>query len=309
MRRQKDSHKAVTKPTLDVLYSHGRLEDISFLAVRRFLAMVAIEFNVNCYLWEWPGFHFSSGSPNPDTIVEAGEAAFKYVTGKNGNEVVLMGHSIGTGAVLQMATEGIVPASGLLRGVAIRAPMTSVCGILCPSRMCCCCPISSHRSCCQCFGLRSLADSCDAVRNIDIIGEVTTPVFIMHSADDELIPYQHSELLAAECEVDVTLWRMERIPPYKHPDHPTKGGKLHPEFVVQFTAFLDKCRGSAMEASGLSAAEVKFTVSEPVNGEAGGDGGGGLKDPLIPRPHQEMDGISGARSGSDVGEETRLLPK
>ena len=299
--------EAFPKPTIDILYTHGRLEDISFRAVRRFLAMLAIQFNVNCYIFEWPGFHFSTGSPTPDSIVEAGEAAFKYLCDKNSNGIILMGHSIGCGAVLQMATSGIAPASGLLRGVAMRAPMTSVCGILCPSSMCCCCAEAAHRSCCRCGGWRALADSCDAVRNIDLIEHVACPVFIMHSKADELIPYQHSQLLAAECE-DCTLWWMEREPPYKHPDHPTKGARLHPEFVQLFAAFLDRC-GGALEGSGLASAEVKFTVSDEASGEVEAPEHRGFGRRLSSEgasAHHEMGGTAGS-STVDVGEETSLL--
>jgi len=86
--------------------------------IRSFLAVISAKFNVNCYLYEWPGFHYATGYPTEDTITEAAEAAFRHIAERNGNHIILMSHSIGSGPSIRLAAR--YSSHHLLRGVWIR---------------------------------------------------------------------------------------------------------------------------------------------------------------------------------------------
>jgi len=189
---------------------------------------------VNCYLYEWPGFHFSTGTPSEEGVLDAGEAAWDYLTALPNSAqrgIILMGHSLGSGPCVTLATSDHVRQSGRLAAVVMRAPVTSMCAICCPCpRLCCCCPSGAHRACCSCFGQREVAQCCDSFRNIDKISDVSVPVFLMHSKADEVVPFEHSERLRDLCVGKVTLWVLETR---RHADLP----RFDP-FAAKFGQFL-----------------------------------------------------------------------
>jgi len=180
--------------------------------------------------------------------------------------------------------------------VILRAPMTSICGILCPSRLCCCCPTEVHKSCCSCFGNRSIAGSCDAVRNIDLIGDVRVPVFFLHSKDDEIIPWQHTELLAEHTRTETSIWWMVRPGEqgYRHPEAPLYQGSLHPEFSARFADFLVKCCGSTKQEGtcSLSVGEVSLKGLDHQSAEEGD--GGRMRTPVASAAGMCSDDLNGA---------------
>jgi len=131
--------------------------------------------------------------------------------------------------------------------------MTSVCGMICPMNKLCCSCLGRRKdpSCCGCGGVRWLAESCDSHRNIDRIGEVTVPIFIMHSKDDEVVSFEHTEILIEAAVVKPTVWWMSKPDcvrnadfKYRHASVPSfpvtreSERRMDPEFEKIFADFL-----------------------------------------------------------------------
>eukprot|EP00658_Telonema_sp_P-2_P031866 TRINITY_DN23754_c0_g1_i21.p2 TRINITY_DN23754_c0_g1~~TRINITY_DN23754_c0_g1_i21.p2 ORF type:complete len:213 (+),score=39.54 TRINITY_DN23754_c0_g1_i21:56-694(+) len=131
--------------TLSVVYSHGRHEDITFIAIRRFLKFISVHVRslravpaeagpqgkTNVYLYEYPGFAHSGGEPSVSQTIMAATKTFDYVAALNRQSVMLMGHSMGCHFAIQTAVQRAE--SPYLAGVAIRSPFTSICAVkTCP---------------------------------------------------------------------------------------------------------------------------------------------------------------------------------
>lgn len=209
------------KVMVDMLYSHGRHEDITFIAIRRFLKFIAVHAGANVYLYEYPGFAHSGGSPTSASAIEAGVATFDYLVKLNQNFVLSMGHSMGCAIALEVATRRIH--SGYLIGSVLRSPFTSVCAVKicpCPSWLCCCCTRSLHKCCC-------FAPCCDMLRTVDAIQECSVPIWFIHSNTDELIPKEHSQLLSSEAPASYGIWYLDQ-------------GESHSAFPTDSQLFLQK---------------------------------------------------------------------
>eukprot|EP00656_Telonema_subtile_P017554 TRINITY_DN19427_c0_g1_i2.p1 TRINITY_DN19427_c0_g1~~TRINITY_DN19427_c0_g1_i2.p1 ORF type:complete len:246 (+),score=41.23 TRINITY_DN19427_c0_g1_i2:103-840(+) len=155
------------KVTVDIIYSHGRHEDITFIAIRRFLKFISVHVGVNVYLYEYPGFAHSGGHPAVDTAMEAALQTYDYLVKLNQNFVLSMGHSMGCALALHVAIER--QNSKYLLGATLRSPFTSVCAVKicpCPTWLCCGCTRGLHKCCC-------FASCCDMLRSIDVIQDLS----------------------------------------------------------------------------------------------------------------------------------------
>lgn len=170
----------------NLIYSHGRLEDITYKVLRHFLKCLARRLEINVYLYEWPGFGHSTGTPSESRVNAAIEAAYEHVISLNDKRVVLMGHSLGCGPTLNLAvkrgersrSEYATP--NKVAGGILKSAFVSSCAVAYPK----CSALKN--GCCQC---------CDLFRNIDRVQEMEVPVMVVHSKNDEMIDISHGERL------------------------------------------------------------------------------------------------------------------
>jgi abhydrolase domain-containing protein 12 len=71
--------------------------------VRSYSAYSALECNILAI--DYRGFGDSTGTPSEKGLIDDGRAIWDYVTKRGGQEVILMGQSLGTGVVAGLAGE------------------------------------------------------------------------------------------------------------------------------------------------------------------------------------------------------------
>ncbi len=162
---------------------------------------------VGLVLVEYPGFGRSGGSPSQDAITSAFVAAHDWATARpdvDAGRVVLLGRSLGGGAVCRLAT---------------RRPSAAM--ILIST-------FTSARS----FAIRYLAPPFlvrDPFDNLSAVRDYENPLLVIHGSRDGIIPFRHGRRLA-EAAPDGRLIQY----PDGHNDLPTDG----PRFWRDLRSFL-----------------------------------------------------------------------
>jgi len=156
-----------------LLFSHGNAEDLGMII--EYFREVSHLLEVNIFAYEYTGYGMSTGEPSEQALYADVEAAFKYlrdIIGIPWTEVVLYGRSIGSGPSCHLATRTAV------RAMVLQSPLLSIYRIAFHSR----------------FTLPG-----DMFTNVDKIGKVHCPVYVVHGTDDEIVPFWHGEDLVRNC--------------------------------------------------------------------------------------------------------------
>mmetsp|Transcript_41350 Transcript_41350/g.88073 ORF Transcript_41350/g.88073 Transcript_41350/m.88073 type:complete len:261 (+) Transcript_41350:74-856(+) len=156
-----------------LLFSHGNAEDLGLII--RYFREVSDILHVNVFSYEYTGYGMSTGQPQEAAVYADIEAAFKYVRdviGIHWTQIIPYGRSIGTAPSVHLATKTAV------RGVILQSPMVSIYRIP--------------------FHFRFTLPG-DVFANIDKIGNVCCPVFIIHGTRDEIVPVWHGQGLHEVC--------------------------------------------------------------------------------------------------------------
>lgn len=156
-----------------LLFSHGNAEDLGMII--QYFREVSNILEVNIFAYEYTGYGMSTGEPYEQAIYADVEAAFKYlrdIIGVPWNEVVLYGRSIGSGPSVHLATRTAC------RAMVLQSPLLSIYRVAFQSRV-------------------TLPG--DMFPNVDKIGHVHCPVYIIHGTKDEIIPFWHAEDLVRNC--------------------------------------------------------------------------------------------------------------
>lgn len=165
-----------------LLFSHGNAEDLGMII--QYFREVSHILEVNVFAYEYTGYGMSTGEPCEQAFYADIEAAFKYlrdIIGVPWTEVVLYGRSIGSGPSIHLATRTAV------RAMVLQSPLLSIYRVR----------LHSH------FTLPG-----DMFPNVDKIGDVKCPTYIVHGTKDEIIPHYHAEDLVKNCRSGVA------YPPY-----------------------------------------------------------------------------------------------
>lgn len=193
---------------LTLLFSHGNAEDLGMII--QYFREVSHILEVNIFAYEYTGYGMSTGEPHEQAVYADIEAAFKYlrdIIGIPWSEVVLYGRSVGSGPSIHLATRTAV------RAMVLQSPLLSIFRIAMHSR----------------FTLPG-----DMFTNVDKIGKVKCPVYVVHGTKDEIVPFWHGEDLVRNCREGCA------YPPYWVQD----GGHNNLELVARqpfydnFTKFL-----------------------------------------------------------------------
>jgi len=151
-----------------IVYLHGNARNLS---TRGRLINILSEDDRGLLIFSWGGFGQSSGTPSEQSFYDDARAVFDWLTNEHkleSSDLIIYGESLGTGVAVQLATERS------FKGVILAAPYTSIAQMAAndypwlPVNL-----LLNHRF-----------DSIDKIQNVD------EPLVIMHSTDDDTIPYE-----------------------------------------------------------------------------------------------------------------------
>ena len=151
-----------------LVYLHGNARNLS---TRGRLINILSEDDRGLLIFSWGGFGQSSGTPSEDSFYNDARAVFDWLAKEqnlNSTDLILYGESLGTGVAVQLATERE------FKGIILAAPYTSIAQMAAddypwlPVNM-----LLKHR-----------------FDSIDKVADISEPLVIMHSTDDDTIPYK-----------------------------------------------------------------------------------------------------------------------
>jgi fermentation-respiration switch protein FrsA (DUF1100 family) len=164
-----------TSPRGTLLFNHGNAGNISHR-----LDSVALfhSLGLNVLIYDYRGYGDSEGKPTENGTYRDAMAAWKYLQEERGiaaQDIVIFGRSLGAAIAVDLASQ--VPAAGVI----LESAFTSV-----PDMAATLYPWLPAR-----ILARYHYD------NAAKIGRITSPLLVMHSQDDEIIPYSQGEELFA----------------------------------------------------------------------------------------------------------------
>lgn len=191
-----------------VIFSHGNAEDLGGVIER--VTKLSRNVEVNVFAYEYTGYGLSTGDAHEQAVYADVEAAFKYVKdiiGVPWEQIILYGWSLGSGPSVHLASKTAV------RGVVLQSSFLSIYRVAIQTRV--------------------LLPG-DMFPNLDNIGKVACPVFVMHGHDDDVTPFWHGQELAGKLRKECA------YPPFflenaGHDDMEEVAGE---EFYTRFSNFL-----------------------------------------------------------------------
>jgi fermentation-respiration switch protein FrsA (DUF1100 family) len=156
-----------------VVFCHGNAGNISH---RLDWLRILHGLDLNVLLFDYRGYGESAGSPTEEGSYRDAEAAWAYVTGKRGarpGEVILFGESLGGAVAAQLATR-VTP--GVL---VLHSAFTSV-----PD-------LAAYHY--WFLPVRALARF--RYSTAEYLAQINAPVLVIHSRDDEIVPFGHGRAL------------------------------------------------------------------------------------------------------------------
>jgi uncharacterized protein len=159
-----------------LLYCHGNAGNLSWRAGA--IAQWQKEMNHAIFIFDYPGFGQSEGSPSEAACYAAGDAAYEWLTQIKhvpAERLLLYGKSLGGGVAVDLATRRTHAALILVK------TFTSM-----PEEAQKVCPIMPAR-----WLVRTQFD------NLEKIKQCKRPIFVAHGSTDSLIPFDFGERLFA----------------------------------------------------------------------------------------------------------------
>ena len=156
-----------------LVYLHGNAGNLS---TRGRLINILSEDDRGLLIFSWGGFGMSEGQPSEQSFYSDARAVFDWLEsekGLNARDIILYGESLGTGVAVQLATERD------FKGIILAAPYTSIAQMAAndypwlPVNL-----LLNHR-----------------FDSIDKVTAITEPLVVMHSTDDDTIPFEQGEML------------------------------------------------------------------------------------------------------------------
>lgn len=179
--------------TWTVLHCHGNAEDIG--ETRDFLEQYRAR-GFQVYSFDYRGYGISDGRPGTAKSCEDGEAALNHLVKDKGiplNRIIIHGRSVGAGIAAHLASKFKVG------GVVLESPFVTA------------------------FRVRTVIPVApfDKFCNNRRVRELTSPLLVIHGADDEVIPSWHGRALYGSARVPkLAYW----VPGAGHNDVPMVAG-------------------------------------------------------------------------------------
>jgi fermentation-respiration switch protein FrsA (DUF1100 family) len=160
-----------------LLINHGNYGNIGFGGRPEFYAG-ARDIGLNLFAFDYRGFGRSEGRPREQGVYHDAEGAYRYLVDSlqvPPDRIVIFGHSLGTGVATELATR--VPAAALV----LEAAYTSLPDI--------------GQEAYPWLPVKLLAG--ERFETIAKIGRVNLPKLLLHSPDDDIVPYAHGQRVFA----------------------------------------------------------------------------------------------------------------
>jgi fermentation-respiration switch protein FrsA (DUF1100 family) len=158
-----------------MLICHGNFGNIGFGARPQFYASMR-DVGLNLLAFDYRGYGDSTGAPDEQGLYDDALASYSYLTERRGvapDEVVIFGHSLGTGVAIELAAR--VPAAALI----VDAAYTSI--------------VDRAAELYPLFPVRYVATQRFA--SLERVGSIATPKLFLHSPEDTVIPFGHGRRL------------------------------------------------------------------------------------------------------------------
>jgi pimeloyl-ACP methyl ester carboxylesterase len=166
-----------------VLFCHGNSGNISY---RKYIINICEKFKLNLFIYDYRGFGKSSGNPSKRNLRKDGETAYKYLTNYCGikpKNIIVWGESLGGIPAIYIASKYKCKCLILLSTLSGLDDAT----------------IYSFKDGMRrsiAYGMTSLASiRFDMIPTKEYMKRVKCPVVIMHSTEDDVIPYRCAEIL------------------------------------------------------------------------------------------------------------------
>ncbi len=158
------------EPAPAVIFAHGNAELIDYWPeqLRMFSLM-----GIGVLLVEYPGYGRSQGTPSQHSVTEAFVTAYDILTARKDvdpSRIILIGRSIGGGAICQLAAKR--PSAALI----LMSTFTSI----------------------RSFASKYLIPGFlvrDPLDNQTVVSSYSGPVLVVHGKNDETVPYMHGTVL------------------------------------------------------------------------------------------------------------------
>lgn len=160
-----------------VLFCHGNYGNISH---NMFLVDICHQQKLNLLIFDYSGYGKSKGNPDPDKACQDGEAAYNYLRSQiKSDNIILWGMSMGGAIATYVASRN--PCHSLI----LMSTFSSVDDI--PRDL-------GMGVLYSCF-VTTIGFLVDTLQNKERIKTVRCPVVIMHSPEDEIIPFSNAQRL------------------------------------------------------------------------------------------------------------------
>jgi fermentation-respiration switch protein FrsA (DUF1100 family) len=150
-----------------IVYSHGNASDLGRIKSKQSF-LYNLGFSIIAY--DYSGYGLSEGRPSEQQVYNDVSAVYDYLLHEKNlkpQQIISYGHSLGTAIATDLASDN--PVAGLV----LESPFVSA------------------------FRVQTTYPLLpfDKFSTIDIIDQINTPLFIVHSRNDSTIPIWHSEML------------------------------------------------------------------------------------------------------------------
>ena len=177
-----------------ILYCHGNGGSLGDF--KSIVAFYSEWFNSSIFAIEYPGYGPAQGTASEESVNDNCHTAFAFLKeiGYEPPNIILMGYSIGTGPVIQLASE-LCEANTPPAAIVTIAAFLSICDIVRDMR----------GSLFFSLFANTIANRWDSGTRIM---KVTCPAIFVHGMMDDIIPYEHSGKLYASCPSKVKVLRL-----------------------------------------------------------------------------------------------------
>ncbi len=166
-----------------VMFCHGNSGNISH---RRYIVAICQEFELNLLIFDYRGFGRSSGIPTKRNLKKDGESAYKFLTeyhGTDHRDIIIWGESLGGFVATWAASK--YPCRSLILLSTFSGLDDAITNYFDPG-------IKQSLA----YGYASLVSMrYDIMASRNNIRKVRCPVAIMHSTEDDIIPYKCAKIM------------------------------------------------------------------------------------------------------------------
>jgi len=163
-----------------ILFMHGNADDVC--STTSYCQWLADHMLVNVFVFDYPGYGYSSGTASEEGMEDAAEAVMEYLTTKLDiclSCIFVIGKSIGSYPAISIAAHPVF--SSHIRGLILLSPVASAARCIFDANVC------------PSYVMHKLDGV--ALANILHIGNVNTLMMIVHGIDDNIVTIDHAHAL------------------------------------------------------------------------------------------------------------------